>query len=101
LKISREDVLKVARLAHLELTDAEAETYRAQLDSILEYMGKLNELDVAGVEPMAQVSGTSGDTGDSRLRDDTPAPCNIGGEVLAQAPDARPPFFRVPRVIER
>lgn len=53
MKITREDVLRVAELAHLELSDAEVETYRGQLDSILEYVGKLNQLDTANVEPMA------------------------------------------------
>jgi len=53
MKITREDVLRVAELAHLELADAEVDTFRGQLDSILEYVEKLNQLDTAGVEPMA------------------------------------------------
>ena len=44
MKISREDVLRVAELAYLDLSEAELETYRAQIDEILEYIGKLNEL---------------------------------------------------------
>ncbi|PYU17843.1 MAG: Asp-tRNA(Asn)/Glu-tRNA(Gln) amidotransferase subunit GatB, partial [Acidobacteria bacterium] len=55
MKITREDVLHVAELAHLELTESEVETYRRQLDSILTYVEKLNELDTVQVEPMAQV----------------------------------------------
>ena len=55
MKISREDVLRVAELAYLDLSETEIETYRAQIDEILEYIGKLNELDTAKVEPMAQV----------------------------------------------
>ena len=55
MKISREDVLRVAELAYLDLSDTELETYRAQIDEILEYIGKLNELDTSKVEPMAQV----------------------------------------------
>ena len=51
MKISKEDVLKVAALANLELTDAEVETYRGQLDDILTYIDKLNEIDTSGVEP--------------------------------------------------
>ncbi len=43
MKISREDVLRVAELAYLDLSEAELETYRAQIDEILEYIGKLNE----------------------------------------------------------
>jgi aspartyl-tRNA(Asn)/glutamyl-tRNA(Gln) amidotransferase subunit C len=100
VKISREDVLRVADLAYLELSEKEIETYRTQLDSILEYVGKLNELDTANVEPMAQVL-SSGQAADATLREDTVEPCDVAGDVLKQAPDAEPPFFRVPRVIER
>jgi aspartyl-tRNA(Asn)/glutamyl-tRNA(Gln) amidotransferase subunit C len=119
MKISREDVLRVAELAHLELSPEEVELYRGQLDEILSYIGKLQELDVSHVEPMTQTiprdlatvhrdalasagsrSGADAD-GESNLRDDIIVPCNIGEEVLAHAPDAAKPFFRVPKVIER
>ncbi|MFZ0735924.1 MAG: Asp-tRNA(Asn)/Glu-tRNA(Gln) amidotransferase subunit GatC [Candidatus Acidiferrales bacterium] len=101
MKISPEEVLRVAELAHLELTDAEAETYRVQLDSILAYVEKLNRLDVSGVEPMAQVLYSTAEPGQSSLREDTPRPCDIGEAVLSQAPEAEKPYFRVPKVIER
>ena len=111
MTISREDVLRVAELAHLELTPEEAELYRGQLDEILNYIGKLQQLDVTNVEPMAQMvfanvistasSDVSGHLTDSDLRDDTLRPCNIADAVLEQAPDAAKPFFRVPKVIER
>jgi aspartyl/glutamyl-tRNA(Asn/Gln) amidotransferase C subunit len=55
MKITREDVMRVADLAYLDLSESELETYRAQIDEILEYIGKLNELDTENVEPMAQV----------------------------------------------
>ena len=58
MKISREDVLRVAELAYLDLSEAELETYRAQLDEILEYIGKLNELDT--VECGADGAGVGG-----------------------------------------
>jgi aspartyl-tRNA(Asn)/glutamyl-tRNA(Gln) amidotransferase subunit C len=102
MKISREDVLRVAELAHLELTPEEIELYRGQLDEILAYVGKLEKLDVANVEPMAQVLfAAPGEEDHPELRDDTLVPCDIADAVLAQAPDAAKPFFRVPRVIER
>jgi aspartyl-tRNA(Asn)/glutamyl-tRNA(Gln) amidotransferase subunit C len=110
LKISREEVLRVAELAHLELTPEEIELYRGQLDEILAYMGKLEQLDVSNVEPMAQVLFAAAlfDADDDKhpelrpeLRDDTLVPCDIAKAVLAQAPEAKPPFFRVPKVIER
>ncbi len=100
LKISREDVVRVAELAYLDLSETELETYRAQIDEILEYIGKLNELDTANVEPMAQVL-TDDQTADATLREDVVVPCGIAAEFLKQAPDPEPPFFRVPKVIER
>ena len=100
MKISREDVLRVADLAYLELSEAELETYRKQIDEILEYIGKLNELDTANVEPMAQVL-TDDQTADATLREDVVVRCDVAPEVLKQAPDPEPPYFRVPKVIER
>jgi aspartyl-tRNA(Asn)/glutamyl-tRNA(Gln) amidotransferase subunit C len=100
LKISREDVARVAELAYLDLSEDELETYRAQVDEILEYIGKLNELDTTSVEPMAQVLADD-QTADVTLRDDVVVPCNVAAEILKQAPDPDPPYFRVPKVIER
>ncbi len=65
MKISREDVLRVAELAHLELSEAEIAKYLTQLDSILDYAVKLNAVDTSNVEPMTQVAaGSSGAAGD-------------------------------------
>ncbi|MFI5093945.1 MAG: Asp-tRNA(Asn)/Glu-tRNA(Gln) amidotransferase subunit GatC [Candidatus Acidiferrum sp.] len=100
MKISREDVERVAELAYLDLSEAELETYRAQLDEILEYIGKLNELDTANVEPMAQVLADD-QTADATLREDRVVACDVAGEILKQAPDPEAPYFRVPKVIER
>lgn len=100
MKISREEVERVAELAYLDLSEAELEMYRAQLDDILEYIGKLNELDTSNVEPMAQVLADD-QTADATLREDLVLPCNVAGEILKQAPDPEPPYFRVPKVIDR
>jgi aspartyl-tRNA(Asn)/glutamyl-tRNA(Gln) amidotransferase subunit C len=100
VKISREDVTRVADLAYLELSESELETYRKQIDEILEYIGKLNELDTANVEPMAQVLADD-QTADATVREDVVVPCNVAPEILKQAPDPEPPYFRVPKVIER
>lgn len=101
MKISREDVLRVAELAHLELAPTEVDTYREQLDSILTYVAKLEELDVSKVEPMAQVLFRAEGDAHPELREDTLRPCAIGDEVLSGAPDAEKPFFRVPRVLDK
>ena len=100
MKITREDVLRVADLAYLDLSESELETYRNQIDEILEYIGKLNELDTANVEPMAQVL-TDDQTADATLREAVAVPCQVASEILKQAPDPEPPYFRVPKVIER
>jgi aspartyl-tRNA(Asn)/glutamyl-tRNA(Gln) amidotransferase subunit C len=102
VKITREDVLRVAELAHLGLSSDEVETYQKQLDAILSYVDKLNELDVSNVEPMAQVlyAAPEGDP-HPELRDDVLQSCEVANAVLAQATDAAKPFFRVPKVIDR
>jgi len=100
VKITREDVLRVADLAYLDLSESELETYRAQIDEILEYIDKLNEIDTANVEPMAQVLADD-QRADATLREDVVVPCNVAPEILKQAPDPEPPYFRVPKVIER
>ena len=100
MKISREEVERVAELAYLDLSEAELESYRNQIDDILEYIGKLDELDTSQVEPMAQVLADN-QSADATLREDVVVPCNVAGEVLKQAPDPEAPYFRVPKVIER
>jgi aspartyl-tRNA(Asn)/glutamyl-tRNA(Gln) amidotransferase subunit C len=101
MKITREDVLRVAELAHLELLPEEIETYRSQLDEILTYIDKLKELDVENVEPMAQVLFKRAKDSHPELREDKLQPCDVADAILSQAPDAAKHWFRVPRVIER
>ena len=100
MKISRQDVERVAELAYLDLSEAELESYRNQNDEILEYIGKLDELDTSQVEPMAQVLADD-QSADATLREDVVVPCNVAGDVLKQAPDPEAPYFRVPKVLER
>lgn len=105
MNISREQVLRVAQLAHLELTPEEVNTFQAQLDQILGYVDKLKEVDVTNVEPMAQVVFAGGGDGKTdahpELREDVLVPCDAAEPILAQSTDAAKPFFRVPKVIER
>jgi aspartyl-tRNA(Asn)/glutamyl-tRNA(Gln) amidotransferase subunit C len=99
MKISKEDVLKVANLANLELSEVEVDTYRSHLDDILTYIDKMNELDTSGVEPLTQVVAASED--DSALREDVVVRADIIAEVLQGAPDPEAPYFRVPKVIDK
>jgi aspartyl-tRNA(Asn)/glutamyl-tRNA(Gln) amidotransferase subunit C len=105
MKISREDVLRVAELAHLGLSSEEIETYRDQLDGILSYIDKLKELDITNVEPMAQViyapTAPGANSAHPELREDVVRPCTVADPILSAAPDAARPFFRVPKVIDR
>jgi aspartyl-tRNA(Asn)/glutamyl-tRNA(Gln) amidotransferase subunit C len=94
-KISREDVQHVARLARLELSEAELERMRVEMDAILTYMDKLRSLDTAGVEPTSHAVPLH-----NVLRDDEPRPSASRDDMLANAPDRAGDFFRVPRIIE-
>ena len=56
-KLTREDILKLARLARLSLTDDEVEQFAKEISSILEYVEQLQSVDVSGLEPTSQVTG--------------------------------------------
>lgn len=95
MKISKDQVEYVARLANLELNDEEKEIFTRQLDSILSYMDKLNQLDTANVDPTSHVLPIK-----NIFRQDNVKPSLPKEEALANAPDQKNGFFRVPRVIE-
>lgn len=100
MEIRPEIVQRIAELAHLELSPEEMELYGQQLGQILSYFAKLNELDVTAVEPLAQVLAGGTDPA-TAWREDVVVPSGLSEELLAAGPDVRPPFFRVPKVIER
>ena len=93
--IAREDVEHVAELARLELTAAEKDQFIAQLNGILSYIEKLNELDTRDVEPTSHVLPIS-----NVCRDDEVQPSLDRTEVLRNAPEESHFFFKVPRIIE-
>lgn len=99
MKITDQEVRRVAELASLALRDDEVEKMAKDLDSILTHIDKLNELDTAGVEPMAQVLFEAEDT--ATLREDRERPSLTNDEALANAPISGGGYFKVPRVIER
>jgi aspartyl-tRNA(Asn)/glutamyl-tRNA(Gln) amidotransferase subunit C len=94
-RIARKEVEHVARLARLELTEEEKGQMTAQLDAILGYFDKLNELDTSAVEPTTTVIPMV-----SVMRQDEALPSLSREEALANAPDREDVFFRVPRIIE-
>jgi aspartyl-tRNA(Asn)/glutamyl-tRNA(Gln) amidotransferase subunit C len=99
-KVTVDDVQRVAELAHLELKPEETPAMLRDLNAILDYVAELNELDMSGVAPLAQVSEL-GDAADGVLRDDQPVPSLDRAAVMAQAPETDGAFFKVPKVIER
>jgi aspartyl-tRNA(Asn)/glutamyl-tRNA(Gln) amidotransferase subunit C len=99
VKITEEQVHYVAALANLSLTDAEVSQLQHDLDGILDHFDTLNEIDVEGVEPMAQVLFDSDDA--ATLRADAPV-APLGNQLaLANAPQPGAGYFKVPKVIER
>ena len=94
MAIGRDDVVHVAKLSRLELSEEEMETFTAQLNRIVEYFDKLRELDVTGEEPMMHAAEGA------LLRDDSPQQTLPRAKALENAPSAGDGFFRVPPVIE-
>jgi aspartyl-tRNA(Asn)/glutamyl-tRNA(Gln) amidotransferase subunit C len=93
MEIGRDEVLHVAKLARLELSDDEIERFRQQLSAILEAVGTVSELDLSGVEP------TSHPLDIVNLWDeDSPRPCLSREDALANAPDPEDGYFGVPPV---
>jgi len=101
--VSSKELLRVADLANLELTQPEQLSLLRDLNSILHHVAQLNQLDTSAVSPMAQVGEALGTQLDSRatLRHDLPAPSLDRQLVLAAAPDSDGTYFLVPKVIER
>jgi aspartyl-tRNA(Asn)/glutamyl-tRNA(Gln) amidotransferase subunit C len=106
MKVTEQDVAYVAELADLELTDQERRRMLKDLNSILDYIDRLNELDTANVPPMAQVSSRFSSASPSEepasiLREDVPASGLSHEQALKNAPVTEGEFFKVPKVIER
>lgn len=99
MKITEQEVRYVAALANLELSETETARMAHDLDEILTYMDKLNELDTSGVEPMAQVLFSAGET--ATLREDDPGVTLANQAALANAPLSGAGQFKVPKIIER
>jgi aspartyl-tRNA(Asn)/glutamyl-tRNA(Gln) amidotransferase subunit C len=92
------DVRKVAKLAHLDITDAEVELYTPQMDNIVKYIEQLNELDTHDIEPM--LGGLTAEGAITRtIREDVPAGSLGQKAALEQAPSAVAGHFQVPKVL--
>ncbi len=108
MKVTEQDVVYVADLANLELTAEEKTRMQKDLNSILEYVDTLNELDTTGVPPLAEVASQfapreekAGEKFRFAMRSDAVRP-GLTHEVAVQnAPDTDGTFFKVPKVIEK
>jgi aspartyl-tRNA(Asn)/glutamyl-tRNA(Gln) amidotransferase subunit C len=95
MAVTIKDVEYIADLARLKFSQEELEYFTKQLNQILEYMDKLNELDTDNVEPLSHpVEGTN------VFREDKVDESISRGEALKNAPDSDNVFFKVPKVIE-
>jgi aspartyl-tRNA(Asn)/glutamyl-tRNA(Gln) amidotransferase subunit C len=92
------DVRKVAKLAHLEITETEVEMYTPQMADIVKYIEQLNEIDTEKIEPMLGGLTAEGEA-TSTLRDDVPAGSLGQKAALDQAPSAVSGHFQVPKVL--
>jgi aspartyl-tRNA(Asn)/glutamyl-tRNA(Gln) amidotransferase subunit C len=108
MKVTEQDVLYVADLANLELTEEERPSMQRDLNSILRYIEKLNALDTSNVEPLAEVASKFAGTdkqGSARfefaLRPDESRPGLSHDMAMKNAPENDGTFFKVPKVIDK
>jgi aspartyl-tRNA(Asn)/glutamyl-tRNA(Gln) amidotransferase subunit C len=94
-KLSRDDVLKLAALSKLTLSDEEVEKLRGELSRILDYVEVLNQVDVAGLEPTYQVTGLKNVTRPDEIKDYGYEP----RDLLKNAPATQDNQFRVKRIL--
>lgn len=94
MQVDRETVLRMAKLARLEITEAELEKMAGSLSQLVSYMDQLKGLDLKDVEPMLAV-----DTSARPLRPDVPVPGLGKEEVFRNAPEVNLDHFSIPKVI--
>jgi aspartyl-tRNA(Asn)/glutamyl-tRNA(Gln) amidotransferase subunit C len=93
--LTRNDVLKLAQLARLNLADDEVETFKNELDEILHYVELLDNVDITGLEPTSQVTGLVNVTRDDTVKDYGYSP----EELLKNVPDTLEDHIKVKRMI--
>ena len=95
MAVSKDEILKIAHLARLELDGAEVERMTRDMNAILDYVDKLNRADTENVSPLSWLEGKR-----TPLEPDTVVRFEHAGEALDNAPQAEGRFFIVPKVIE-
>ena len=94
-KLSRDDVLKLARLSRLRLSEEEIQQFQAEISEILGYVEQLSEVDTKGLEPTSQVTGLTNVMREDEVIDYGVAP----DELLKNAPAVEKDHFKVKRVL--
>ncbi len=92
--IDLKTVKHVAALARIKMSEAEIKLYQTQLNAILGYVDKLQELDTTDVPPMTRVAASATPMREDKLRE------GLGEKVLSNAPQREERFFKVPQIIE-
>tara|TARA_B100001250_G_C19030368_1_gene457138 strand:+ start:183 stop:470 length:288 start_codon:yes stop_codon:yes gene_type:complete len=95
LKIDKNTINKIARLSRIKLDDKESEDYIKDLNSILDWVEQLNEINTENVEPLTNISSSV-----LPKRDDVSNDINSSEEILKNAPEKIEGFFSVPKVVE-
>ncbi|HNP75371.1 MAG TPA: Asp-tRNA(Asn)/Glu-tRNA(Gln) amidotransferase subunit GatC [bacterium] len=95
MKLSQQEVERIATLARLKLTEEEKNRYSQELSKIFDYMDKLQALDTAAVEPTSQVTGLT-----NVMREDVVEEFDNVGGLLAVSPQSQNGFFQVPKILE-
>ena len=95
-KLTKQDVLKLARLAKLHLTDDEAERFQKEISAILGYVEQLQSIDLDGFEPTSQVTGLTNVTRPDEVKDYRISP----EELLKNAPDTKDGQIKVKRMLQ-
>lgn len=94
MKLTKEEVLKLAKLSRLKLTDDEVERYQSELSAILEYVNQLEKADVDGLEPTYQVTGLT-----NVFREDEPTTQTKQPELLKNVPKKEGTHIKVKRMV--
>lgn len=95
MKITSDNVRHVARLARITLSDEQVEIFRKQLNDIVEYVEKLNEIETSNIEPTSHIVPLN-----NIFREDSMIPSLPRQEMLKNAPDSNERFYIVPKIIE-
>lgn len=96
MKLTDKDIKQLAGLMKISLTDAEVEKFKGEISSILDFVSKLNEVDVSNVPEVAQVTGELNNWREDTLRDEGATP----DELLTAAPERKDNYVKVPGVFK-